>query len=582
MRMRRWLAPALSALLLFVSGCQAVQGIDLNGALRQSGYAMSTEGSVTYEFEVKWKEDEIDEVAGFIGRDFLLLISRIKLVLDHVKVQDPSNVSARGTIHIGGVEIGFAMRRTGEELALKFDGAAAPIVLDLKEYSSVFDFLSIGIDELIGPYDPVGLYSYGPAAFHNDPFGLNVPFGLLNLLGHKGGQMPEVPEEHWRRLLELEREVKQLHGEYWTRNMPNLPGLSVSPGTSASVGGEELRLVRVGARFDGAELLDWSKKYIEALIADETGLRAVRPSLDALKAKWQHWLEEVGLVEETEETDEYGESDSVEYIEYEDYVMEELRMAASELADQEEDDPESFHAIYNDSLRVSADFYFDDRFRVRKQQFDIRYRPPSEPNWLFWPNPYDGAENVRFAYSAEWWNIDGDVALDPMDDAKDAGVKFELLYEWSAADFIRFIGRDSGLFELIYKRLKAGVREQEFYPDDDRRAPILTPQGTTLVPLRAAADGFGVEIRYDPGTRRLLLHDDDTGTDIALMAGSRLVVVNGETVEWSYPVTIGQDGKAYVPGRDLMKALGGTIGWSTRSGREVLILKRDLAELARP
>ncbi|AGA57059.1 hypothetical protein Theco_0863 [Thermobacillus composti KWC4] len=49
--MRRWLALALSALLLFTSGCQAVQGIDLNGMIKQSRQVISAEGSVTYEVE---------------------------------------------------------------------------------------------------------------------------------------------------------------------------------------------------------------------------------------------------------------------------------------------------------------------------------------------------------------------------------------------------------------------------------------------------------------------------------------------------------------------------------------------------
>ncbi|REK52122.1 MAG: copper amine oxidase N-terminal domain-containing protein [Thermobacillus sp.] len=102
--------------------------------------------------------------------------------------------------------------------------------------------------------------------------------------------------------------------------------------------------------------------------------------------------------------------------------------------------------------------------------------------------------------------------------------------EWSMADGIRFIGRDSGLFELIFRPGKAGVQELQLYLDDDGTAPIPTPNGSTLVPLRRTADAFGVTIKYDPQTRRLLLHDDITGTDIALTVGSRLVEVNGETV----------------------------------------------------
>ena len=572
--MRRWLALALSALLLCTSGCQAVQGIDLNGMIKQSRQVISAEGSVTYEVELDLSKEAFDGLSRFFGEDVAPLLTHIKLELDHVKVQDPWHVRAHGTLYLGDVGIGFAMQRDDWLLVLEPDGASAPIVLDAGGEEFPFGtYHPYGLyDQIIESYDPVGLYSYGPAGLY-DPFDLYNPFRLLNPLGLDG---THIPEEYQRSLLELTGQAKMLADDYWIRNMPNMPRLSVSPDTPATVGGEQLALDRISVRFDRLELFDWTKRYIEALIADESGVRAVYRKIDPLEIELFRLLKEAGLLSGFEEESfEYGEAELADAV---NELMEELRLKAEELSEPETPDPETVR-LARDSLLVSADLYVDDQLRIRKQEIEIRFRPPEALHSLVWINPFSGLNGMRLAYSAEWWNINGDVGLEPPDDAIEAGVTLEEMAEWSMADGIRFMGRDSGLFELIFRRGKAGVQELQLYLDDDRTAPIPTPNGSTLVPLRRTADAFGVTIKYDPQTRRLLLHDDITGTDIALTVGSRLAAVNGETVEWSYPVITGADGAAYVPGRDLMKAIGGTIAWSSQSGRKVLILKRDAADL---
>jgi uncharacterized protein YcfL len=75
--MRRWLALALSALLLCTSGCQAVQGIDLNGMIRQSRQVISAEGSVTYEVELDLSKEAFDGLSRFFGEDVAPLLTHI-------------------------------------------------------------------------------------------------------------------------------------------------------------------------------------------------------------------------------------------------------------------------------------------------------------------------------------------------------------------------------------------------------------------------------------------------------------------------------------------------------------------------
>jgi Copper amine oxidase N-terminal domain. len=533
MRMKRWLALALSALLLFAAGCQAVQGIDLNAVLKASTKTVSYEGSAVFELNVDLSEDLLDEMAA-VGPEFAALIplfTQVKLELDEIKMQNASNFSMSGTLTLGDIGIGFAMHATDELMVIELDGARAPIVIDLAELNAEFP---------------------------------------------QAGLSPEQQRE----AQELALNFLDTVGDYLYGNMPNVSDLSVALNTPATVGGEELSLTRVSVRLDGAELLGWLKSYFIALSEDEEGVRTFMQAVADFALEQSKLIGPAGAPFDGSLFGEDGEPDIENAIAEWTRMLESASLALSLL---EVSEPELTQAIFSENLTVSADLYLDGKLQTRKQDFEISFRPDKEDlATLVGDDSLAGLDGIRIAYSAEMWNINGDVELAAPQVPEDGGVTPEEMGEWSTAEALRFFGAGSGMFELLAGRLNMGEQVLWFDPEFSDPAPIKAPNGLTLVPLRHTAEWFEAEVVYDPETRKLILRDDATEAEIEFTVGSDLVVVNGETVQWGYPVTVMADGTAYVPGRNLIETLGGTIAWKSESGSPVLYLKRNVAELVTP
>lgn len=529
MRMRKWLALALSAVLLFAAGCQAVQGVDLSGVLKQSLQTTSMEGSISYELKIDVSKEILDEAANDAEEAalFLAMLTDVKLKLDEIKVQDAWNASVRGALALGDIEIGFKLQQADALYVLELDGASQPIVMDL------------AVDEAFVP-------------------------GMTN-----------VPQAQMQ---EFVMKLFGSAGDYVVDNMPNMSDLSVALNTPVTVGGEELSLARISLQFDGADLLEWLKSYLDALIQDEEGARNMIQSVFTVISEQSDLFTAVGLPMDDAELGELTEENIAEIA---DELIAQLKAAAAGLAYLEVAQPETVETLFSDAIQVQADVYVDSKLHVRKQDVDVRFRPDgSKLESTLGYNPFEWLEGIRLAVSSELWNINGDIELEPPRFAEGEAVTAEEMDEWNTVRAARFFDRDSSLYELLFNRLKLGEQELWLYPEFDNIAPIVTPNGWTLVPLRYTAEHFEAEIVYDPETKQLLLLDEATGTEIAFTVGSKFVTVNGETVEWSYPVTVMADGAAYVPGRNLMETLGGKIEWDYKFGSRVLIMTRDIAELA--
>jgi hypothetical protein len=530
MRLKKWLVLALSALLLLAAGCQAVQGVDLNAVLKQSLHTTSYEGSMVYEFDLDLSDDTLAEMAT-LGDEFTSLVSlftHVKFELDEIKVKDPLNLSMNGTLTLGDIGIGFALQTTETHFVIELDGAPAPIVVDLTGAGDEFADAAL---------------------------------------------TAEVQAE----LQKLSLKFLEASSDYLFGNMPNVSDISVQLNAPVKVGGEELSLTKVGVRFDGAELLEWLKAYLTALSEDEEGIRTFFQAFKTFAEESANLFAESGLpVEESP----FGEiEEELDYDEAADELIGMLQQASLALAYLEITEPETTAAIFGEDLQVSADLYVDGKLNIRKQDIEVNFRPdPEKLAELEEGHMLSGLEGIRFTYSSEMWNVGGDV--EPVAPRTDGGVTVEEMEEWSTVDALRFFA-GTDLYELLANRLRVGEQELWLDPEFDEPAPIKTPKGTTLVPLRMVAEYFEADVDYDPETKSFIVRDEATGREIVLTNGGSQAVVNGEAVDWAHPVTI-INGAAYVPGRDLMKALGGTITWVDYDGWKVLILKRDVADLIRP
>ena len=516
----------LSALLLFAAGCEAVQGVDLNSVLKQTMRVTSGEGSMVFELDVDLSEDLLAEIAEFDEElaAILPMLTHVKLQIDELKIQNSLNVYAGGTLTLGDIGFGFEVWQTNTLMVIQLEGAAAPIVIDLTEMEDEF------------------------------------PEAVL-------------PPEQQLELENLAQKAVESAGDYLIGNMPNVSDVSVKLGVPVTVGGEELSLTQIGVRFDGAELLDWLKSYLQALSEDKEGIRAFIEAIESFIRESSELISESGLPLDESVFGGFEEEEDFE-LAVDDFV-EMLQLASMSLAYLEIMEPDLTREIFGENLTVSADLYIDGKLDIRRQDVEINFRPDSEKlAELLEDESLAGLEGIRIYYSSEMWNVNGDVEIAAP--ATEGGVTLEETEDWTTVDTLRFFG-DSALFRLLAD-LGMGEQELWLFPDFGWMQPIETPDGQTLVPLRWVAEYFEVEVGWDHNTKTIILNDDATGKEIVLKVGSSRAVVNGEAEEWSYPVIV-IDGVSYVPGEDLLKALGGTMEWDIDDDWKVLILSRDVAEL---
>lgn len=91
--------------------------------------------------------------------------------------------------------------------------------------------------------------------------------------------------------------------------------------------------------------------------------------------------------------------------------------------------------------------------------------------------------------------------------------------------------------------------------------PFITPQGRTMVPLRAIVESLGADVKWDGKLRLVTVVKGDI--TVVLPVGSLRASVNGVEVTLDVPAVIVGD-RTMVPLRFLSESLGAKVGWFTQ------------------
>ncbi|MBD2845695.1 copper amine oxidase N-terminal domain-containing protein [Paenibacillus sp. IB182496] len=506
-KLRTMMALLLAAVLLVAAGCQAVGGVDLNKALQQSLRVTSGESAHTLELELTFAEDAADQMSAEEA-EMLRLFSSIKLELDEVKQQANGNASMRGALALGDLEIGFRAVATDTLVMVELDGVARPLVLD------------------------------------------------LNAMLEESGELDDstaalFDADAQAELTELTREAVYTAGDFLIGHLPNPERIAVG-GVQEEIHGETLSLMKVSAELDGTEVLGWAKGYLEALLADRAGIETLLTELMALAESdaAQELLGSLGV--ETMLPADMDEAARAEQIaEGAEEMVSTLEMLLDELETFEADNGDSLAGWLNEQSYIAADLYIDSKLDVRKSDMELVLQPSEEA--LMWP-----LERIAVRSSAELWNVNGAVEVEALEAPADA-IPLESLMWMESYDLMQEMEASSDLYRL-FERLGLNRQELTLYAQYDYYPPIVTPDGVTIVPLRTVAEGLGGEVTYEAATGRYVVYDPATGTTIALAKNDDSVLVNGLARTWSYPV-INLDGVLYVPARNMVEALGGTLHW---------------------
>jgi hypothetical protein len=542
--MGKWLAALLALTMVIVAGCQAVGGVDLNRVLKNSLQVTSMEGKQTLEFELL-VNDEFKAMAAEDSEDgetavMLELLSKVKLTLDTIKVKDAQHASMAGSLALGDLAIGFDLKMAGDLTIIELEGAKEPIVLEMTP-----DFMSSLFPEL--------------AYISED-------------MSESGMADEKVQAE----LTELGKGIIEDVGGYVIDNLPNPERISVTAGME-SVGGQDVFLSHIDAEIDGKELWQWINKYLDALIADEAGLTEMMTALIERIQSHDELFLSLGIPVE-EDVLGLGQSKEDAIAEGIKEMIDALKEAKAELKAAEEEDPESLAMVFNEDSSLKVDVYVDTKLDVRKSAFELVVKPtmPDQTEDLSMMGVFAGIEGIRIAGTSEQWNVNGDVVPDaPV--KPENGLTMDEMDGMKEYEMIRFFDKESDIYDLLTNKLHLNRQEITLFTDYSYNPPIITPSGRTLVPLRSVAEELGADLTYDGSTKKMKLVDGATGTTILLKTGSDQVTIDGAAARWSFPVTLMQDGTVYVPARDLVAALDGTLRWDTFFDEErILVIEREI------
>ncbi|RAP75375.1 copper amine oxidase N-terminal domain-containing protein [Paenibacillus montanisoli] len=510
----------LALIVAIMAGCQALGGVDFNAMLKQSLKVTSYEGSQTVEFKLLPKEDALKE-ASKEEKALFDLIAAVKLELHHVKIAKDGAMSADGKLSLGAKSIAF-----------KAEMDAKLAVIDLEEAKRP------------------------------------IKFRMAAAAG--AGAAPEAEAQFTETL----KQMSDAASGFAIDNLPNPAHLTVVPG-QAQIGGENVGGMKIHAELKGEELFDWVKSYVDALLADKEGLKAVLIELQKLVESQTEGLQSTGA-ESIFGSLPAGEPDTQSVEEAADGVVQLLTEIKDGMAKAEKENQAELRSLFANNTYVKGDLFIDSKLDIRQSVIEASIKPDLEALEAAATKEADGDEPGSIAENAmgqldesvpfegiwikvtsDRWNVNGDVKPVKPNPPRLA-IDGDRIAEMQGYEVLRLFKPDSVMYDLLRNQAHISKQTITMYPAFSEDAPIITPAGLTLIPLRSTANGFHASLKKEAG--RLIVQDPATGTTISMKAGSNLVTVGGKQIKWSFPPTLIK-GVTYVPARNFVNALGGTLKW---------------------
>ncbi|MBB6670921.1 hypothetical protein [Cohnella nanjingensis] len=512
-RMRR-IGGVIAALLLTVLvGCQAVGGLNLNDMIVNQLDVKSSEGRGTIEVAFDW-DDEGLAAAGEEAKQKIEWFRKITLQIDEMKSDEQKGIYLNGAISFGKGSIPFVLQADKEKMLLRVSGAERPLVLDMAATG--------------GQIPGLGDLGFGDAG--------------------KEQAMQEA--------------VKQLvrqAASYLVGHLPNPPVVQVEA-ASQPINGVQTELTKVHAELNGKELGELVPAFLGSLSQDEEGLRGLVQTV-------VQWVKDLppdvklalGMTDDALPT----EADIDEGVQG---LLGFLKEARDEV-DQAKQDP-SWTTAFDDGISLKTDLYVDKSLHVRKSDTELQVAPAAFAESGI---PLKG---ITIRSSQESWNVNGEVALGPVQVPADA-ITVEQLAAMKPYQLVKQFSVNSVVYGLLKNDLK--IDDQSFTLSDEWGVPFATDEdGGVYVPLRETLHQMDISLSYDPVSKKLRFYDEPTMQDATLKVGSANVTVNGTDRAWTYPL-VSLDGVVYAYADDLLGLLHAEYKLQEGVyGEQELLITRDL------
>lgn len=501
-RFRKFGIAAALLLLVLLVGCQSVGGVDLNAVLSKQQDVQSSEASGSLEVALDWDEEafayEDEEAVRLLHQ-----LSRFKLVFHNVKEDGQGGLLAKGTLSFGKGDVPFTIHADSKAALVEVDGAKRPFAVDLASGETEFAFSSAIEDSA--------------------------------------------------------NRISRKLFSYVVTHLPNPADIRTSK-ESVPINGVATDLTKVSAKLNGRELGDLIPVFIDSVLQDEEGLRAV------LK-EFILWTQDVSAEAAAGQEDEWRLTEA----EIDGQVQEaidSLKEARKELDRIRTDEESGWSDLFSDGASLAFDAYVDASLQIRKLSAEAKIDTSALSEDSV---PLRG---VTIRLEEENWNLNADLAIPAVNVPRNALTEKEL-DTMSPVRLVRTFETDSVLYDLLKNDLQ--IDDQEVWLSSYWGDSYFYDKDEVLyIPVRETVSGFYDTLVYDQAKRSINFYDEATYRSVSLKPGSAWVTVDGKAVKWSRPV-VSVDGLAYAPADELLGLLGATYSFEEdEDGDSWLWITRDL------
>ncbi|GAB6988273.1 copper amine oxidase N-terminal domain-containing protein [Paenibacillus pini] len=511
-RFKLGLALGLVLLLVILSGCQSVGGLDVSNALTRTLDVKTSESKSAMSIEIIPTAGKMDAE----DQKMIDMINSFSVTIDHVIMQDASTASLEGALTYQGKKLPFHMSMDKKNLALKLEGMKQPVVISLDSVEQ----LGMGVD---------------------------VQTGLSE---EKAMSM-----------------VKDVSG-FVLKHLPNPSSISLASVTD-KVNGESVALQKLHVEIRGDELTGLVKGFLTSLSKDKEGIKSVVGALYdvyyPLYAASQASDEEEDGYEDTmgDFLSGFGTPSSVmadkeaAVIYLTNQLIKEMNKLLpkydQEVTDLYADSPELKEVLGKNTL-LAVDLFFDNKLNIRKQNVDLTVQMPEDAGIPI--------KQVKAHATSESWKINVPVTINKVDVSK--GAWDPTKNDMTPGEILGQLDNQSELYRFLkeemtitykYFEIETPVDEDSWYYD----YPVpYSVNNNLMVPLKFVADQLDAKVSYNQATKQITVTDDINGSTIVVKAGDKQAVVNGKVVKLVAPVT-NREGYAFVPLRFIAESLGATI-----------------------
>ncbi|MDR6719310.1 copper amine oxidase N-terminal domain-containing protein [Paenibacillus sp. 2003] len=408
------MAVPLVLLMVVLTGCQAVGGVDVGKAMANGASIKSGESRQSMNINI----EPAKEFATEKDLEMIELINSISLDIDQAKMKDAKTASIKGTLSMEGTKLPFHMSMNESQLVIDLDGAQKPLYISLDTFQDA-------------------------------------------------QALPMVDTKA------LEKQLEELSPKLFSfvlKHLSNPKNISVTP-VQETVNGEALSLSKLHLEVSGEEMLAMVKPFLTSISKDEQGLKDL---IGDLYDVFYPVLEAVNEVEGGgDETLNSIVPESKDEAVASLYAIIKVGLDSmlvnydQELNNLLNETPE-FKTVFGTDTKLKMDFYLDSKLDIRKQNFELKVALPASEDLP--------VNSVTVSGDSEQWNIGGTVAVDEVDVS--GGVLDLMKDDITPGQMLRNFDSNSLAYQLLKDEAGITSKSVVLFPDDEYAGAITVKNTT--------------------------------------------------------------------------------------------------------